>query len=239
VDLDRNGFSPVVVIISARQEWRFVLDYYQPGDIQNSPYGDWFEERGLTGKTQRPVVFFHGGWGKINAAGSAQYAIDMWRPWLIINLGTCGGFAGKIDRGEIILVEKTIVYDIIEQMLPREVAIQAYTTELDLSWLKEPYPQRVMRTLLVSGDRDLVAGEIPALVADFQAVAGDWESGAIAYVAKSNGTRCLILRGVSDLVSHQDGGEAYGNIEVFEQGTGIVMRSLFDHLQGWITAVKV
>jgi adenosylhomocysteine nucleosidase len=221
-------------MISARQEWRFVLDYYHPGEIQKSPYGDWFIEPGLTGKVQRTLVFFHGGWGKINAAGSAQYVIDRWHPRLLINLGTCGGFSGKVDRGEIILVEKTIVYDIIEQMLPREVAIQAYTTELDLSWLNEPYPQRVVRTLLVSGDRDLVAGEIPSLIDEFQAVAGDWESGAIAYVAKANGVRCLILRGVSDLVSHQDGGEAYGNIEVFEQGTGIVMRSLFDHLQEWI-----
>ena len=61
----------------------------------------------------------------------------------------------------------------------------------------------------------------------------DWESGAIAWVARRNGTRVLILRGVTDLVSGQ-GGEAYGKVEVFEQGTARVMKALFEGLQGWL-----
>ena len=68
----------------------------------------------------------------------------------------------------MILADKTIVYDLIEQMLDPDVAIRAYTTELDLSFLHEPYPQPVRRTLLVSGDRDLVAGEIPELMRKYR-----------------------------------------------------------------------
>ena len=91
-----------------------------------------------------------------------------------------------VKRGEVILVEKTIVYDLVEQMLDPDAAIRAYTTDLDLSFLQEPYPQPVRRTLMVSGDRDLVAAEIPELMRKYGAVAGDWESGAIAFVCKAN-----------------------------------------------------
>jgi adenosylhomocysteine nucleosidase len=105
-----------------------------------------------------PLIFVHGGWGKISAAATAQYAIDCWRPALLINLGTCGGFAGAIEKDTVVLVERTLVYDIIEQMGDSQEAIDFYSTAIDLSWLKEPYPQPVLRTRLVSADRDIVPG---------------------------------------------------------------------------------
>ena len=49
-----------------------------------------------------PIVFFQGGWGKISAAASTQHVIDRWHPALIINLGTCGGFKGHIEKGMFI-----------------------------------------------------------------------------------------------------------------------------------------
>ena len=107
------------------------------------------------------MIFFHGGWGKIAAAGSTQYAIDRWQPGLLVNLGTCGGFAGQVHQGEILLVERTVVYDIIELMGDFDEHIAHYSTFLDLSWLSPPYPHAVRRTLLVSGDRDLLVEEIP------------------------------------------------------------------------------
>ena len=45
-----------------------------------------------------------------------QYVIDKYSPDLIVNLGTCGGFEGVVEQGEIILVDKTYVYDIVELM---------------------------------------------------------------------------------------------------------------------------
>ena len=96
----------------------------------------------------------------------------------------------------------------------------------------------MLRTLLISGDRDLVIAEVPYLRQRFAAVAGDWESGAIAYVAARNGVRCLILRGVSDLVG-SDGGEAYdGNMQVFTDASAPVMRQLLHHLPAWISLAR-
>jgi adenosylhomocysteine nucleosidase len=225
-----NSNNPIVVLISASQEWQAVLGYYFPATLEPTPYGDCFHLELSSGDD---LVFLNGGWGKIKAAGSTQYAISRWNPKLVINLGTCGGFAGQVELNEVILVDKTIVYDLIEQMLEPDAAILAYTTELDLSFLHEPYPQLVRKTLIVSGDRDLVAGEIPELMRKYNSVAGDWESGAIAFISKANNVPCLILRGVSDLVGN-DGGEVYDNIDLFAERAKGVMENLLQHLPAWV-----
>lgn len=218
-----------VILISAGAEWRVVRDYYPDAIIQKSAYGETFALT-LAG---REVIFLHGGWGKVSAAASTQFAIDRWRPTLLINLGTCGGFAGHIQRGTMLLVQRTLVYDIIEQMGDPQAAIDHYSSELDLSFLSQPYPQPVQPALLVSADRDICPVDIPMLVERFHASAADWESGAIAWVARRNAVPCLILRGVSDLVG-ADGGEAYQAIEVFHHGTRQVMEPLLQALPGWL-----
>lgn len=224
----------VAVVISAGSEWRAACSVFPNAEIQQSPFRQWFiTDLDIKGNIEK-VLFLHGGWGKIAAAASTQYVIDHWSPEILINFGTCGGFEGEIQRGTIILVERAIVYDIIEQMSDQQAAIDHYATDIDLTWLKGDYPQEVQRTLIVSGDRDLVLEDIPRLKSQFGAKVGDWESGAIAWVAARNNVRCLILRGVSDLVG-SSGGEAYdGNIHVFRENAGIIMRKLIQHLPEWI-----
>jgi adenosylhomocysteine nucleosidase len=226
--------STIVVIISADIEWQIVLELFPSVEPCASPLGQWFVTNLNVGAEPRPVLFFHGGWGKIAAAASTQYVINRWGPALLVNLGTCGGFEGEIETGTVILAERTVVYDIIEQMGDQAEHIAHYSTDLDLAWLAEPYPQPVRRTLLVSADRDLLAAEIPRLKQEYDAVAGDWESGAIAWVAARNDTRCLILRGVTDLVGNERG-EAYdGHIQVFVEGARQVMANLIENLPGWL-----
>jgi len=222
----------VVVIISANAEWRVVKELYPNLEIQQSPYGE-FSEITLNVKH---LTLFHGGWGKISAAATAQYVIDHFQPDLLINLGTCGGFAGCLETGTIILVERTLVYDIIEQMGDGVEAIEHYASDLDLSWLPSDLPFSTRRGLLLSADRDILAGDIPMLIEKYDAVAADWESGAIAWVAQKNHVRVLILRGVTDLVGG-DGGEAYGKIEIFHERTKTVMGELFCQLPGWLSAI--
>lgn len=224
--------SDVVVVVSANVEWRAIERIFSDVDAQDSSLGRWFIA--TLGEPAQQVLFFHGGWGKIAAAASTQYLIDHCRPRLIVNLGTCGGFHGAVERGTIILVERTVVYDIFEQMGDQAEHLAHYASELDLEWLEPPYPHEVVRTLIVSGDRDLVVDEIPRLARDFGAAVGDWESAAIAWVSRHNGVRLLILRGVSDLVG-AEGGEAYdGNIGVFERNTHEIMARLVEQLPDWL-----
>ena len=225
----RKSHFDVVVLISANAEWKEVSASYSDKPTETSPYGQWFGHE----IDQKKICFMQSGWGKIAASGSAQFAIDRWQPSLIINLGTCGGFEGEVKKGDILLVDETCVYDIYEQMGDSQAAIDVYTTKIDLSWLKQPYPQAVIQSSLLSADRDIFPAEIPMLKSEYHGIAADWESGAIAWVAQKNKVKCLILRGVTDLVD-ENCGEAYGKISVFHSGTERVMSILLDHLSGWL-----
>jgi adenosylhomocysteine nucleosidase len=236
--------SKTIVLISADAEWLAVKSILPEAQIHNSPLGEWFYAQISSAKVQSAppdivsdTIFFHGGWGKIAAAASTQYVIDRWQPDLLINLGTCGGFEGHIERGVILLVEKTIVYDIIEQMGDFDQHIAYYSTDIDLSWLAQDHPKGAQRSLLVSGDRDLVVEELPELHRRYGAIAGDWESGAIAFVAKCNRKRIVILRGVSDLVG-SDGSEAYGDLNLFNIAARSILEQLIEELPYWLSAAK-
>ena len=65
-----------VVVVSANMEWKVVKAAYPAARMEKTPWGETFEA--TIGGTR--VVMFHGGWGKVAAAGSTQYAIDRWRP---------------------------------------------------------------------------------------------------------------------------------------------------------------
>ncbi len=113
-------------------------------------------------------------------------------------------------------MEKTFVYDILELMEQDDIS-PYYASALDLSWLSEPYPYPVRRGTLASADSDLLPEKIPLLKSK-GAIAADWESAALAWVAQKNKARLLILRGVSDIV-HEQGSDAYNNYEIFKART--------------------
>lgn len=220
----------VVVIISAMVEWEAVKETLAPTTILSTPYGEAFSHS-MNG---RNVTLLHAGWGKVASAGAMQYALDHYQPDLVVNLGTCGGFEGQVEQGQIILVERTFIYDIVELMGDFGAVGDYYTTTLDLGWLSEPYPHPVRRGTLASADSDLLPGNLPKLIAQ-GAIAADWESAALAWVARKHGVRLLILRAVSDLVDEQ-GGEAYNNIALFKERARTIMRRLLEQLPDWLAA---
>lgn len=230
----------VVVLISAIAEWEGVKLLFPASQIHQSPYGETINvilgTRALSGAEWWDLELHHSGWGKIASAGMMQYVIDHYSPDLIVNLGTCGGFEGLVNQGDVILVAGTFVYDIVELMGDLDIATY-YASTLDLSWLPEPYPHPARRGIIASADSDLPPGQIPFLKSK-GAIAADWESAALAWVARKNNARLLILRGVSDMVSEQ-GGEAYGDIEIFNRRAREIMKQLFDQLPDWLEAVTV
>ncbi|MFN2121225.1 MAG: hypothetical protein ACK2T0_12615 [Anaerolineales bacterium] len=221
------------VIVSADGEWKAVKGLLRPNSDRRE--GPW--ETFTTELEGRALQFVHGGWGKVSAAASAQFVIDHMRPDLLVNIGTCGGLKGRIEQGTIVLVERTLIYDILEQMTDSEAALEHYSTVLDLTWLPNSLPMPVKRGLLASADRDIVPADTDVLAAVHGAVAADWESGAIAWVAGRNRQRLLILRGVTDLVS-PEGGEAYGNYELFLARTREIMQRLVESLPKWLDAIQ-
>lgn len=225
--------KPIIILISADAEWVAVLKEIELINCKSSPYGDWFIWSNNQDAIKTQVIFFHGGWGKVNSAGSTQYAIDRWKPELIINIGTCGGFEGEINTSDVVLVEETVIYDIYEKMGDADEHIKEYRTKINLDWLGNEFPFDVIRSIIVSGDKDLEPKEIGYLKDKYSAIVGDWESGSIAHVSQSNNVKVLILRGVTDLVSSSEG-ELYGDIQMFQQRTNRVMKQLIEQLPEWI-----
>ncbi len=222
----------IVVLVSAITEWLATKEVLRPHNLQSTPYGESFVAT-LDG---REFTFFHAGWGKAASAGGMQYVIDHYAPELTVNLGTCGGFDGEVSLDDVILVERTFVYDIVELMGDFGAVPDYYASNLDLDWLPGSYPYPVRRGTLASADSDLPPDRISQLKA-LGAIAADWESAALAWVAQKNGARLLILRAVSDLVS-EAGGEAYDNIALFKERTKGIMCRLIDQLPGWVAQVK-
>lgn len=224
----------ISILISANSEWQAALQLLQPEDVKKSPVGDFFFHK----LEERSLLFFHGGWGKVSAATTTQYVIDHWRPELIVNLGTCGGLAGQIKVNETVLVNETVYYDVIERMGDAQAAIDYYSTKLDLSFISQPYPLAVHVGRLASADQDIDPSMVNTLIRQYNVVAADWESGAIAWVAARNHTRCLILRGVTDVVSPV-AGEIYNDEAVeFHIRAAKVMQTLIGSLPGWLDQIQ-
>jgi len=222
ISANSNSASrPVVAIISANVEWKIVTaQLHDP--VHDSPYGQWLSHR----LGSEDVIFFHGGYGKVAAAGSAQYAIDHWRPRLLVNLGTCGGFGGERKVGDIVLASSTTIYDIVELMGDPEEPIADFRTQLDTSIWPATLAARVVIGPIVSADRDLDPAAVAQLHARFHASVGDWESGAIAYVGSHNRVPTLILRGVSDLVDAPGGDPTYNAVDAWQRASVSIMASL-------------
>lgn len=210
-----------VMLISSEIEWRVLKRILPNVSTHKSLFGEYFHAQ--LGNFE--VVFFFGGWGKVAAAASTQYVIDHLRPELLINIGTCGGFDESLQQGDIVLPNKTIIYDIVEQMGDPNEAIDAYSVSMDIAWINSDTIESVRQCVLVSGDRDIMQSDIAVLRQKYGAIAADWESGAIAWTAQKNGLSALILRGVSDIITESEA-LAYGNMAHFEKGTGDVMERL-------------
>jgi adenosylhomocysteine nucleosidase len=223
----------ILVLISADAEWRATLEILGPVECAATPYGDFFIRR----IADESVVFVHGGWGKVAAAASAEYAISRWSPDVILNIGTCGGILGRAMLGERVLATATVIYDIHEGMGAASPAVNAFASAIDLAWLGDSFPLAVTRARMLSADADLIPATVGRLVKQYAAVAADWESGAIAYVASKRGVRLLVLREVSDLVS-EESGEAIGNLALFESRASSAMRSLISELPALIAFLR-
>lgn len=228
---------PIILIVSSDAEWNVISSMFHPDEINTGPYGEWFEHPNSLGQ----VLFMQGGWGKIAAAASAQYAIDRWEPACLVNFGTCGGFHGHVELGEIIIATGTVVYDMKVLIGSQEEEERHYTTEspsLPVRWAEEHSGWRT--GIIASGDRDLEADRIDELHDRFGAIAADWESASIAYVASRNGTPYLIVRGVSDVVGGQDV-EVAGTSEHYSDylvGVRLVVSRILDRLLDSLRGLK-
>ena len=212
--------NPVIILICAKEEWEAVKKTLKVTSVKISPFGEYFELRKKD--FDRKIISFYTGCGKVNASAATQYVIDNYNPEFLINLGTCGGFEGEVKTEEIFTVTETIIYDIIEEGGKTNETLERYRTKLDISWVDRDLFPVYTPTIMVSADKDAEPADISNLKEKYNAIAADWESASIAYVAKRNKIKCLIYRGVSDIV---------GGKNSIGEKTSSVMKKLIDDLK--------
>ena len=227
----------ITVLISANSEWQAALDILQPFEIVSSPLGDWF----ISQVQGFDLVFFHSGWGKTRSAAATQYVIDHWKPDLVINLGTCGGLEGYSILGETLLVTNTVMYDVVERMGNRHLAVDYYRGSLNTEWVGDELPANTRRSPLASADQDIDFQNFSVLSEEFAVPAADWESSPIAWVLKANNVPGLILRSVSDIITPA-GSETDNNHLLWRSRVKDIMQKLLEdlpfYLEKFTIAVK-
>ena len=215
----------IPVLVSANGEWDALLSILQPSQVHQSPLGAFFQAK----IAAQPCLFFHSGWGKIATAASTQYVIDLHKPSLLINIGTCGGFSGASKVGETLLVTETLIYDIVERMDNPTEALAHYSTRNDISWIVHPLPKGTRPARVISADQDIDCAAFDLLTKTFFADAADWETGSFAWVASRNRVPWLALRGVSDLVTPQ-ASETDNKVDLWRSRLDQLMRSILTDL---------
>lgn len=223
----------IPVLVSAGGEWDAVVSILQPPSLQQSLPGAHFQTE-LAGQ---PCLFFHSGWGKIATAASTQYIIDHFQPELIVNVGTCGGLAGSSQVGEILIVDETLIYDIVERMDDPKTALDHYATVNDTSWITNPLPTGTRKARVISADQDIDYQSYDLLTQTHKADAADWETGAFAWVATWNHTPWLALRAVSDLVSSK-ASETDNSVELWRSRLDQLMSKVLTDLPFYFMEFK-
>lgn len=222
----------VVVQISARREWHSSLSPSgSDAECYPTPMGSWVPcevgpESALT------AVAHYSGTGKVNAASATQYAIMTWRPRLLVLLGTCGSMQPSLTPPDLILVTRTLVYDITcPSSKVNQAKMAELTTDLHPSWSFEGSPYPVHRGPVATGDGDPTPDQGAQLRDRHQVLAVDWETGAVAKVCEWNQVPCLVLRGVSDMVA----ADASTQLGDYRTNTPRVMARLWETLR-WLAA---
>ena len=160
------------------------------------------------------------GIGKAHAAAATQYVIDRYKPETILSCGSAGGLDERCRIGDIIIASRTLQHDYgfllpegfvhfglhLRQKNRKRKFFTAF--EADPHLLKSARKlvkawndsSKVFSGPLVTGDQTIFSAESRALLSgQFEALAVDMESAAIAQICKINMVPFLAIRSISDL----------------------------------------
>lgn len=168
---------------------------------------------------ERHLIFIQSGVGKVHAAAAAQFAITAYAPDALISCGTAGSLDPRCHLGDIVVSERTAQHDYgmftPDAFVPVGVMMrQAHETpDFFATFLADEYLLYTAKSLIgqwqeacqvfygmiVSGDQMIFSAEKRrALAEQFQALAVDMESAAIAQLALLYQLPFLAVRSISD-----------------------------------------
>jgi adenosylhomocysteine nucleosidase len=197
--MEHNSINMRLAIqICAELEWKCTTSILKSkhGKLRAYPFGQYFKHP--LGKYE--AIIYESGATKTRAAAACQYAINQWHPDAIINLGTCGGVAQDVKKGDYIVANKTLQYDVFQKFGKPSLRFKrGLITKLNTSWVDLGECRKQFHAgIIASADQDLDFKN-RRLLNKRGVLAADWESASIATICALNKVRCLIMRGVSDI----------------------------------------
>lgn len=167
----------------------------------------------------KQVTLVQCGMGKVSAAAAAQLLLDRFEPDALISCGTAGSLAPELALGTVLVGERTLYHDygfqVAERLIPYRVSIprpgrkpefpEAFAADAALLRLArsvcltgQSAPNVVYGTI-VTGDQVILSSDKRReLRTEFQALAVEMESAAIAQVAYLHHAPFLAVRAISD-----------------------------------------
>ncbi|WP_075982386.1 5'-methylthioadenosine/S-adenosylhomocysteine nucleosidase [Bacillus massilinigeriensis] len=161
------------------------------------------------------VILLRSGIGKVNAAMSTTILLEKFKPDVVVNTGSAGGYNPELNVGDIVIstevrhhdVDVTIFgyeYGQVPQ-LPAAFTADSKLVEIALECAKEIDGIQSVKGLIATGDsfmNDPVRVEfVRGKFKELQAV--EMEAAAIAQVAHQFGTPFVIIRSLSDIAGKE------------------------------------
>lgn len=163
----------------------------------------------------KEVILLRSGIGKVNAAMSTSILLHQFKPDVVINTGSAGGFNPELKVGDVVISSEVRHHDVdvtifgyeygqVPQMPPAFLADEKLITIAE-ECAKEIEEIQVVKGLVATGDSfmhdpervEFVRGKFPELQAS------EMEAAAIAQVAYQFGVPFVIIRSLSDIAGKE------------------------------------
>ena len=179
----------------------------------------------------KEVALIITGIGKVSSALSTQLLIDKFSPEIIINFGSVGAVNSEIQVGEYVLVEKACQFDFdLREIDPVPLG---YNQDYDRVFFEVYTPNNLPYKKVALGTSDKftskkeIIDEIIKMGVDIR----DMEGSAIAQVCTSNGSKLLMLKGITDVYGLGTDGEQFvNNLKKVSQGFPNQLKTLFENV---------
>ncbi len=154
------------------------------------------------------VIFAISGIGKVNASVATILLIEHFHPDIVINTGIAGGYQKNLKSLDIVVANKVVYSDVDMTSLSagsykygQLEGFEAYFKP-NVELLKK---QNYKQGTILSGDQfvydyDAIRYLVQTRFSDYDVVAFDMESAAIAQVCTLNQKKFIIIRAISDII---------------------------------------
>lgn len=165
----------------------------------------------------KEVVLLKSGIGKVSAALSTAVLLEKYKPDVIINAGSAGGFSKNLKVGDIVISTDVVHHDVdvtafgykigqVPQM-PETFVADEKLIELAISGASKLTGVGFEKGLIGTGDifihgpeaREAILERFPNIMA------GEMEAAAIAQVAHQFGVPFVVVRSLSDIAGDNSG----------------------------------